>query len=370
LRKFWNIGVSFLAIAFMVVGVSTVAEAADENTPPSRTLTAATPIPSSSSFGLSVVGVTVNTNDQALVARYDDGDVVIFSAGASGSATPILTLPGIQTATFVSIGRDNRIYVGSDFNAHQVSVFDLSGNLLGRITGANTTLACPASAGVDAQGFIYVSDCENDVVNVFAPGTLGDVAPVRVIGALGSSANITNPVGIDVQADGSFWLANRGHHAVSFWPPGAAGDVAAQKTISGNHTTLHFPQSVKVASNGQIAVSTMDTSNVSGVSIFNSTDTGDVAPARRLVGPATLITAPWQVAIDSHGSLYVAQQDGHVLVYDGIFPATIEQLKPVLAETGQSATPLMGMGVGLIALGAIAFSLVVALGRRSGSASS
>lgn len=342
-----------LASFLVVAGVSTVAWAADEDLAPFRSIDVATPDPSAT--GLPVVGVALDNQNRVLVSKYVAGELVIFEANASGEAVPIVTVNGIATAAFVTMGRDGRIYVGSDIAGGKLTILNPDGSPVGEISGELTTLRCPADAGVDSAGFIYVTDCANNQVVVFAPNSVGNQAPVRII--TGANTTLNNPIGIEVLADGSFWVANRQQKALSYWPVGAVGDIAPSREIAGLATSLDFPQDVLVVPDGRIFVSSQtftEDALVPLIAVFAPDARGDVAPVRRIIGPNTQMTGSWGIAFDSSGNLYVADQSGKVLVFAAVIQPTPTS-KPTsrLAQTGFTFTPLIFGGVLAVLAGAL-----------------
>ena len=68
-------------------------------------------------------------------------------------------------------------------NGDAVPQRTLSGNL--------TTITFPYGVAVDAAGYLYVADSEDNSILVFAPGATGNVAPVRTIS--GAATGIGSP---------------------------------------------------------------------------------------------------------------------------------------------------------------------------------
>jgi hypothetical protein len=61
------------------------------------------------------------------------------------------------------------------------------------IAGSKTTLKAPYRIRVDALGYTYVTDYQDQSVKVFGPGASGNTAPVQAI------TNIPGPVGLELQ---------------------------------------------------------------------------------------------------------------------------------------------------------------------------
>ena len=104
------------------------------------------------------------------------------------------------------------------------------------ISGAQTGLAYLnlTSLFVDDDGFIYVAtdECENSgAVLVFEPGATGDVAPVRVIGGVGSEQGCTVDVAVNGRSE--LYVGNANGGPVLVYPRSANGNVPPTRRIGG-----------------------------------------------------------------------------------------------------------------------------------------
>jgi 6-phosphogluconolactonase (cycloisomerase 2 family) len=202
----------------------------------------------------------------AYTPKYPQGAVAVFSAGASGDATP-----------------------------------------LQYIAGGHTTLQTPSDVAVDSSGDLYVADYHNESVSVFASGATGNVAPIRTI--TGAQTGLASPFGVAIDpVNGNLYVTNReggssSSGSITFYAPGANGNVAPLGTIQGADTGLANPASPAFDPKGQLYVPNL-TGN--SITVYRSGVTGDAAPVATIAGAATGLQHPYQVTLDSKLNVYAA----------------------------------------------------------------
>src|SRR5271163_1691703 len=64
----------------------------------------------------------------------------------------------------------------------------------------------PVAVAVDIKGEIYVANVQGDSVTVYAPGSNGDIAPLREIS--GARTGINSPVGLAIDSASYLYLLN------------------------------------------------------------------------------------------------------------------------------------------------------------------
>ena len=89
---------------------------------------------------------------------------------------------------------------------------------------------------------------------------------------------------------------------------GARGDSAPIKTISGSNTGLNGPQQIALDTHGRIYV--VNGRGGSGrpfsVTVYATLANGNVAPIRTIAGSKTRMYSPAGVAVDGSGHIYIA----------------------------------------------------------------
>ncbi|MBS1815106.1 MAG: SMP-30/gluconolactonase/LRE family protein [Acidobacteria bacterium] len=247
--------------------------------------------------------------------------VFVAGCGSSGTsvsdAAPEPPTPGgplvTGGATTMYVVQNNTYITGSlnSSAADVVMSFPTSAN--GSV-GATSTLTTPVGMFVsdvktDAAGNLYVGGMDiasgSGEVLVYPAGATGSAAPARTI--MGSLTGLKLIQGLALDTTGqmyvSSWVNNgAAANSISVFASNANGNVAPVRTISGGATGLTSPAGLAVDSAGTVYVAD---GYLGRVSAFTSTQNGDVAPARSF----TTLYAPFQIAIDSANNLYLPLAD-------------------------------------------------------------
>jgi hypothetical protein len=227
-------------------------------------------------------------------------EILIYSAGSTGGATPTRTITGGHYNTpSGSFAQVSWLYVDS---AGLLYVADYSGDLAifsanasgaatpnRYLSGSLTQLTSPGGLdglAVDGSGYLYVSVYSSTTgsILVFAPGATGNVAPVRTITAAGA-VPLGSPRGLALDAAGDLYAINynsvNGDTIVEF-APGASGAAIPLKTIAGTSTGFATLNGLCVDNAGNIYVlnETISGNTVTsfGMDVFGPSATGNVPP--------------------------------------------------------------------------------------------
>jgi sugar lactone lactonase YvrE len=92
----------------------------------------------------------------------------------------------------------------------------------GRIAGQNTQLSFPIGVAVDSNGYLYVADCGNGNVKVYAPGADRNTFPIRVI-PLSSGCTI----GLAIDANDRLYVtsSDQTHNLISEYSSEPSGNT-------------------------------------------------------------------------------------------------------------------------------------------------
>ena len=122
----------------------------------------------------------------------------------------VFTLPDFAAQTGTGTDRYGNIYVAS-YGANAIFEFSPKGKQLAMIAGPNTLLGYPWEVTLDSAGNIYAMSTGAASggaasVEVFAPGSNGNVAPIKYIA--GPNTGLDSAFGIALGPDGNIFTAN------------------------------------------------------------------------------------------------------------------------------------------------------------------
>ena len=266
--------------------------------------------------------------------------ILDFAVDSSTNATPKGTLI-VPTALFVrSVATDSagQIYVGGDLanglNAPTEEILVYAAGATGSATplrtitldGSGASLVYPGSMTVDAAGVIYATGPGGNV-GVIAAGANGETTPERLL----TSGDLTGPVGIAVDAAGEIFVANETLEgpgddyvggSILVFASGANGRDAPTRVITGPAPTATADNAffgIAVDSAGDITTvfdtETYDTSgNETGTSAvvqeFSAGATGTATPTKMISGASTALTFGGGLKVDGAGNLYLVDASG------------------------------------------------------------
>jgi uncharacterized protein (TIGR03437 family) len=187
---------------------------------------------------------------------------------------------------------------------------------------ASAQLNAPYGVAVDSAGNLYIADSANNVIREVSNGVITTVAGNGTCCFSGdngqaTSAQLFTPVAVAVDSAGNLYIADFGNNVVRKVSNGVITTVAGNGTYSyggdnGQATSaeLYQPNGVAVDSAGNLYIA--DTSNCRIRKVSNgviTTVAGNGTPGFSGDGsPATSaeLNAPYGVAVDSAGNLYIA----------------------------------------------------------------
>jgi len=148
-------------------------------------------------------------------------------------------------------------------------------------------------------------------VLVFRGGATGEDAPIRVI--QGQRTQLVRPHTIAVDPiNNEIIVGDPSNRSVTIFAREATGDVAPLRMLRGPRTNIHTVVGVGAdpATGLIFAASRSIGATDSGILMFKRTDTGNVAPTRKITGPRTGALGRFrQLTVDSErGRVYLAVQ--------------------------------------------------------------
>jgi hypothetical protein len=159
------------------------------------------------------------------------------------------------------------------------------------------------ASGPDPQGTIYVTDLDTNSVDVFAPGSVGNIAPERAI--QGAATGIDEPGDVKVSPAGDVYVANYGGNTITEYAPGASGNAAPICTIGGSNTELNAPDDFSLEPDGTLVIGNYNAGPTDiGVVVFGPGQCGNVAPEEAIGGSNTGLNTVDGVGTDAAGTIY------------------------------------------------------------------
>jgi DNA-binding beta-propeller fold protein YncE len=222
--------------------------------------------------------------------------------------------------TGIAVGADGSVYVADTWN-YRVQKFTADGQFVAKwgtyvnlVTGPQgadrTGLYGPRGIALGANGDVYVTDTGNARVVVYGPdGTFR-----REFGSKGTGPNqLDEPVGIAVSADGArVYVADSANARISIFDP--QGQPVAQWPVAEWKGKSYFEPYLALDPSGTLYATSSVTRQVLK---FNGSGQV-VARSSGGTAPADAFSAPFGIAIDKSGQIYVS--DGTKNVVTSIAP--------------------------------------------------
>lgn len=247
------------------------------------------------------------------------GSVAYYPVGSNGDVPPAGIISGSNTQLTqvdgIVVDSNGEIYVADSDTNTIVGFAPLSnGNVNPNVVirGPNTGLASPIGLALGRAGHLFVANCGRCgfgsigpvSVEEFAPGSTGNIKPIRKI--TGSRTQLGQTDGIAVDLVGHIFVANAREYTVTVYAPGAHGNAAPLRVISGSTSGINEPDGIAVDESGLY----VDAAYLGYIGRFAHRANGNVPPRSVLHvdwsggGPSGqtlggIITAP-------DGTLYVA----------------------------------------------------------------
>ena len=243
----------------------------------------------------------------------------------------VTTLPGSYSlAEGVALGVNGEVYV-AETDAHRIKVHVngitkvLAGSGLPGFRDDLNALAAqfdnPMGVAVDASGAVYVADKWNNRIRKIAGGSVitlaGNGTDTFADGPAGA-ASFWNPSGVTVDSAGTVYVADYFNDRIRAIQNGVVSTFAGDGTLGdtdGPAKTARFyrPIGVIVDGNGVVYVSDCNNHLIREIESGEVTTlAGDGSPGARN-GPAAgaRFDAPWGIAVDAGGTVYVSDTNNH-----------------------------------------------------------
>jgi len=262
-------------------------------------------------------------NNEILKIRPSGLETTLAGSGTAGFADIYINLPG-----GVAVDSVGNIYV-SDFNNNKIRKITPSG-LVSTLAGSGTAGFADGQGtaaqfqhlrgvAVDSRGDVYVADSSNHRIRKITPdGTVSTFAGSGTVGTLngsGTAAQFNQPSGITIDSSGNFYVADAGNHKIRKIT--LSGDVS---TLAGSGTEgfadgqgtaaqFKYPFGVAVDSGGTVYVADKGNHRIRKITPSGDVSTLTGSGYQRITdgqGTAAQFSSPSGIAVDSSGNVYVA----------------------------------------------------------------
>ncbi len=228
------------------------------------------------------------------------------TANSNGFRLPSWLYVDANGTLYVCDQQNNRVQMWINGAASGVTV---AGDSTGAQGSTSTFLQQPVSHTFDDNGFLYVSDQQNNRVQRYPPNSLNGTM-VAGQGGGGSNAlnGLNNPAGIDVDNKSNLYIADTGNNRLVVWAPNATnGTILINNNLIGQVYGLLLAP----GSSNQVYLSSQSQHSIYlwtfGASTPNITLT-------QVSGTPNILNNPSGITLDPYGNLYVADRDNNRVV--------------------------------------------------------
>ena len=234
---------------------------------------------------LYVAGQTVSTT------AVTGAEILVYSPGASGKATPSRTIAG--SATGMQIDSATRPYPPWRLD-----------------TASNLYVATDVHNRLRTDG----SRLSWESLSFSPPQRSGNMAPTKSIA--GDATGIFSPAQIAIDSANNIYVANsavQGPASILVFNSSATGNAAPSSALTGDKTAIYFARGVALDAGGNIYVASLafnpppaaPLAGMPSILEYSPGASGNVPPIRIITGEATAMGEIGNLRVDSAGNIYV-----------------------------------------------------------------
>jgi len=262
-------------------------------------------------------------SDREMIVSTIAGSGTPGYANANGTAAQFGTVWGVAADdagnVFVGDGGNNCIrQIAPSGFVSTVTGGTAAGFVNGNLAAAK--FSNPLGIAVISNKAWYVADVVNNCIRYITAGNVSTLAGTGVAGYTeGSPALFRRPMGVAVNTAGTVYVADLDNHAIrSIAPNGNVNTLAGNGTAgfaegTGNAARFNAPFSVAVDAQGNVYVADYNNHRIRKITPAGvvSTLAGSTSGYQDGVGEAARFSSPRGVATDAQGNVYVADGGNH-----------------------------------------------------------
>ena len=244
-------------------------------------------------------------------------------AGSQGGADGTGSSARFSFPAGIAADAAGNLYV-ADTGNHTIRKITSAGLVSTRAAGFST----PRGVAVDGGGNVYVADTNNHTIYKITPAGVGAFAGFPHISGssdgTGTAARFNAPSGVGTDSAGNIYVADSGNHTIRKITPGAevttlAGLAGISGSSDGTGSSARFrgPRGVTVDDAGNLFVADSENHTIRKITPAGSVTTLAGLPgsggAYDGTGSAARFYSPAGVAVDSDGTVYVADSGNHTI---------------------------------------------------------
>jgi sugar lactone lactonase YvrE len=192
--------------------------------------------------------------------------------------------------------------------------------------GTSASFNQPSGIAFDAQNNLFIGDSQGRKIRKIAPdlevSTFAGSGAQGTDDGTGTSATFSVPAGIAMDAAGNMFVTDFGSHVIrKITPQGVVTTPLGKRSTSGsgdgkgNDATFSFPVGIAIDSSGSLYVADSTAHVIRRITpdgmVRTLAGTAGRPGAKDDVGKAASFNTPYGVAVDAAGNVYVADQFNH-----------------------------------------------------------
>jgi type II secretory pathway pseudopilin PulG/sugar lactone lactonase YvrE len=254
----------------------------------------------------------------------------LAGSGTPGSSDSTGTAAQFNTPLGVAVDSYGTVYVADSYNnlIRKITpagvVSTLAGSTAGSSdgTGAAAQFYYPAGIAVDSSGTVYVADIYNNLIRKITPAGVVSTLAGSTRGfadGTGAAAQFNDPGSVAVDSSGTVYVTDSGNNLIrKISPAGVVSTLAGSGTPGSSDGTgaaaqFNYPFGVAVDTSGTVYVADAYNHRIRKITPAGvvSTLAGSTAGFADGTGAAAQFTAPTCVAVGSSGTVYVTDTYNH-----------------------------------------------------------